>query len=85
MKQQILLSTFLIVSILSVSSVFNKIVSTGRALTKQYCYLSLAATPGDHVLTITAPGYETWQKAITLLEGSKNGQNFLIELKKSAK
>jgi len=45
----------------------------------------LSAAPGDHILTVTAPGYETWQKTITLLEGSKNGQNFLIELKKSTK
>ena len=63
----------------------GKFVSSGKALIKQDCYLSLPASPGDHILTVTAPGYETWQKTITLLEGSKNGQNFLIELKKSTK
>ena len=62
----------------------GKFVSSGKTL-KQYSYLSLSATPGDHVLTVTAPGYETWQKTVTLLEGSKNGQNFLVELKKPAK
>jgi len=61
----------------------SKLVSSGKSLVKQYCYLSLCASPGDHILTVTAPGYETWQKTITLLEGSKNGQNFLVELKKS--
>ena len=60
----------------------GKFVSSGKALIKQNCYLSLPSTPGDHVLTVTAPGYETWQKTVTLLEGSKNGQNFLVELKK---
>lgn len=63
----------------------GKLVSSGKALIKQYCYLSLPVTPGDHILTVTAPGYETWQKTVTLLEGSKNGQNFLVELKKSTK
>ena len=63
----------------------GKFVSSGKALIKQDCYLSLPASPGDHILTVTAPGYETWQKTITLLEGSKNGQNFLIELKKLTK
>jgi len=63
----------------------GKFVSSGKALIKQDCYLSLPATPGDHILTATAPGYETWQKTVTLLEGSKNGQNFWVELKKSAK
>jgi len=63
----------------------GKFVSSGKALIKQYCYIGLAATPGDHILTVTAPGYETWQKTVTLLEGSKNGQNFLVELKKSTK
>ena len=62
----------------------GKLVSTGKTQ-KQTCYFSLAATPGDHVLTVIAPGYETWQKTITLLEGSKGGQNFLIELKKPTK
>jgi hypothetical protein len=66
-------------------SLDGKLVSTGKALIKQDCYLSLPTTPGDHVLTVTAPGYETWQKTVTLLEGSKNGQNFLVELKKAAK
>ncbi|MCG2660577.1 MAG: hypothetical protein L6437_10075 [Kiritimatiellae bacterium] len=63
----------------------GKFVSSGKALIKQDCFLSLPTIPGDHILTVTAPGYETWQKTVTLLEGSKNGQNFLIELKKSAK
>lgn len=61
----------------------GKFVSSGKALIKQDCCLSLPSVPGDHVLTVTAPGYETWQKTVTLLEGSKNGQNFLVELKKS--
>jgi len=61
----------------------GKFVSSGKALIKQDCYLSLPSTPGDHILTVTAPGYETWQKTVALLEGSKNGRNFLVELKKS--
>jgi len=63
----------------------GKFVSSGKALIKQNCYLSLPSTPGDHILTVTAPGYATWQKTITLLEGSKNGQNFLVELKRFEK
>ncbi len=64
----------------------GKFVTSEKAQ-KQYSYHSLCATPGDHALTVTAPGYETWQKTITLLEGSrnKNGQDFLVELKKSTK
>jgi hypothetical protein len=45
----------------------------------------LSAAPGDHVVTITAPGYETWQKTITLSKGSTSGPNIVAELKKSAK
>lgn len=44
----------------------------------------LSATPGDHVLTVTASGYETWQKTITLSD-SNAGQNISAEMKKTEK
>ena len=63
----------------------GKLVSSGKALVKQYQYHNLTATSGDHVLTVTAPGYETWQKTVTLSEGSTSGPNIVAELKKSVK
>jgi hypothetical protein len=47
--------------------------------------IELAATARDHFLTVTAPGYETWEKLITVMGGTKYAQNFLVELKKSEK
>ena len=61
----------------------GKFVSCSKTMLKAYSYHRLSSTAGDHALTVTAPGYETWQRTITLLEGSNNDQQFLIELKKS--
>ena len=43
--------------------------------------LELAAPPGDHVLRVTAPGYESWQKEIALMGGATSHQTFRVELK----
>lgn len=65
----------------------GKVVGSGNAIpnSKDKMTHILSATPGDHVVTITAPGYEIWQKSITLSADSKTGQNILAELKKSVK
>ena len=38
--------------------------------------LEFTATPGDHVLTVTAPGCETWQKTINIMDNARFGQSF---------
>ena len=61
----------------------GKLVSSAKTLPpgKGEMSIELVATPGDHVLTVTAPGYETWSETITVLDGVKHGQLFLAELK----
>jgi len=44
--------------------------------------IKLFAATGDHVLTVTAPGYETWQKTITVMSSTAC---FWVELKKPVK
>jgi hypothetical protein len=65
----------------------GKFVSSGKTLPPgkgmQMC--EMATTPGDHVLMVTAPGYETWQKTVTIMTGTKHGSHFRIDLKKSEK
>ena len=65
----------------------GKFVSSGRTLPpgKGMQAYEMAATPGDHVLMVTAPGYETWQRTVTLMTGTKSGSSFRIDLKKSEK
>ena len=65
----------------------GKLVSSGRTIPKEKGtqILEFTTPPGDHVLTVTAPGCETWQKTITVMGGIKYGQTFLVELKKSEK
>ena len=65
----------------------GKLVSCGRTMPKEkgMPMLKLAATPGDHILTVTASGCETWQKTITIMDGTEKGQFFLVALKKSEK
>jgi len=62
----------------------GKLVSSAKTLPpgKGEMSIELVATPGDHVLTVTAPGYETWGETITVLDGVKYGQLFLVELNK---
>ncbi len=50
--------------------------------------IELTATPGDHILMVTAQGCETWQKTVTIVgrtSNSKSGLSFRIDLKKSDK
>ena len=63
------------------------LVSSNRTMPKDKGtqMIELSATVGDHLLTVTAPGCETWKKYITITGGTKYGQTFLIELKKSEK
>ena len=65
----------------------GKLVSSNRTIPKEKAtqMIELAATAGDHILTITAPGCETWKKNITVIGGIKYGQTFVVELKKSEK
>jgi len=65
----------------------GKLISTGRTMPKEKGtqMLEFMATPGDHVLTVTAPGCEIWQKTINILDNARVGQTFLVELKKSEK
>lgn len=65
----------------------GKFVSSYRTMPKEKgeSWLKLATTPGDHVLSVTAPGFETWQKTITVIGGTERGPFFLVELKKSEK
>lgn len=62
-------------------------VSSGKTLPPgkgmQLC--EMTATPGDHVLMVTAPGYEIWQRTVTIMSGTKHGSHFRIDLKKSVK
>ena len=59
----------------------NKTLPPGRGMQA----IGMTATPGDHVLMVTAPGYETWQKTVTIMSGTKNGSSFRIDLKKLEK
>ena len=63
------------------------LVSSNRTIPKEKGtqIIELAATAGDHFLTVTAPGCEAWEKHIMVIGGTKYGQTFLVELKKSAK
>lgn len=65
----------------------GKLISSGRTIPKEKGtqVLEFTTTPGDHVLTVTAPGCETWQKTINIMDGVRFGQPFLVELKKSEK
>ena len=65
----------------------GKLISSNRTIPKEKGtqMIELAATAGDHILTITAPGCETWKKNITVIGGIKYGQTFVVELKKSEK
>jgi hypothetical protein len=62
-------------------------VSSGKTLPPgkgmQMC--EMTATPGDHVLMVTAPGYETWQRTVTIMSDTKRGSHFRIDLKKLEK
>lgn len=62
-------------------------VSSGKSLAqgKGLQMWELTATPGDHVLRVTAPGYEPWLRTVTIMSGTKHGSNFRIDLKKSDK
>jgi len=65
----------------------GKFVSSGKTLLPgkgmQLC--EMTATPGDHVLMVTAPGYETWLRTVNIMSGTKHGSHFRIDLKKSGK
>ena len=65
----------------------GKLVSSGRTMPKEkgMSVHKLASTSGDHVLKVTAPGCEAWQKTITIMDGTEKGQFFLVALKKSEK
>ena len=65
----------------------GKLISTGRTMPKEKGtqMLEFTATPGDHILTVTAPGCEIWQKTINIMDNARFGQTFLVELKKSEK
>jgi len=62
-------------------------ISSGKTLPSgkgmQMC--EMTAIPGDHVLMVTAPGYETWQRVVTIMSGTKHGSHFRIDLNKSVK
>lgn len=59
----------------------GKTLPPGRGI--QIC--EMTAPPGQHVLMVTAPGHETWNRTVTLMSGTKRGSHFRIDLKKSAK
>ncbi|MFA7256450.1 MAG: hypothetical protein WC047_02605 [Kiritimatiellales bacterium] len=65
----------------------GKFVSSGQTLPPgkgmQMC--EMTSTPGDHVLMVTAPGYETWQRTVTMMSGTTRGSHFRIDLKNSEK
>ena len=65
----------------------GKFVSSSKTMppAKGTMEVDLVTTPGDHVLAVTAQGYETWRKNITVLDGLKYGPVFLIDLKKAEK
>ena len=45
--------------------------------------IELTATPGDHVLMVTAPGCEKWKKTVTIVSktsSTKSGPSFRIDL-----
>ena len=62
-------------------------ISSGKSLPPekgmQLC--EMTATPGNHVLMVSAPGYETWLRTVTIMSGTKHGSHFRIDLKKSVK
>ena len=65
----------------------GKLITSTRTIPKEKATQmhEFAAFPGDHVLTVTAPGCAKWEKTITLTGGTKYGQTFQVELKKSEK
>ena len=65
----------------------GKLIASGRTIAKDKGtqILEFTTTTGSHVLTVTAPGCEKWQKTIAVLNVVNYGQTFLVELKKSEK
>lgn len=65
----------------------GKLISNGKTIPKEKGTQvhEFTAFPGDHLLTVTAPECEKWEKTITLTGGTKYGQSFLVELKKIEK
>lgn len=65
----------------------GKFVSSGKTLPpgKDMQAVELMATPGDHYVNVSAPGYKTWNREVNLMSGTKNGSSFRIDLKKSEK
>ena len=65
----------------------GKLIASARTIPKEKATQmhEFAAFPGDHVLTVTAPGSERWEKNITITGSTKYGQTFQVELKKSEK
>lgn len=65
----------------------GELVASGRTVPKAKGthMLEFTTTPGSHVLTVTAPGCEPWEKKIAVLNVVNYGQTFLVELKKSQK
>lgn len=68
-------------------SLDGKFVSSGKTLPpgKGMQAVELMAIPGDHVVRVSAPGYETWHREVSIMNGTKNGSSFRIDLKKSSK
>lgn len=60
-------------------------VSSGKSLPPgkgmQMC--EMTATPGEHVLMVTAPGYKTWLRTVTIMRGTQHGSHFRIDLIKT--
>lgn len=63
----------------------GKFVSCGKTLPPgkgmQIC--EMTATAGDHVLMVTAPGYRTWLRTVTLMSGTRRGSHFRVDLEKA--
>ena len=65
----------------------GKLVGSGKTLPPHQGIqtMPLAAAAGDHVLKVTAPGCEAWQRTITLLPGVQGNLSFGVELIPRAK
>jgi len=65
----------------------GKLVASGRTIPKDKGtqILEFTTTAGNHLLTVTAPGCEKWQKKIAVLNVVNYGQTFLVELKNAEK
>ncbi len=63
---------------------YGKLILSGKSAPQQLNTHHFAASFGDHVLTVTAPGYQMWKRTITVIGGPTKSQGFWAKLTKES-